>query len=198
MNIMFFDTETGGKYANEFDLLQLSYQIVSYPGFDVIKQQNFYFRREREASSEAIAINGLTDAFLYEQDLTERHVAMNEFLTDLSKCRLLVAHCLRFDTEFIYYACKETHNLPQYKQVLENMETYDTMLGTTSLCCLPFTSSRYYQNESEYKYPKLSELADFLNINKDDIKLHDSNSDVELTVRCFKKLVEMGWVILKS
>ncbi len=43
----------------------------------------------------------------------------------------------------------------------------------------------------------LCELADFLNIDRSDINLHDSNSDVTLTVRCFAHLVEMGWINLQ-
>lgn len=198
MKIMFFDTETGGKEAKEFDILQLSYQIVSFPTFEVLKQQNFYFSRDRETSCEAIAINGLTDEYLSGQMITQRNCAMKEFLIDLSECDLLVAHCLNFDKEFIYHTCRRTHYSKRFHKVFENIKTYDTMRETTSLCCLPYTAARPYQHESKYKYPKLSELAQFLNIRTDDIKLHDSKFDTTLTVRCFMKLVEIGWVNISA
>lgn len=198
MKIMFFDTETSGKEARKFEVLQLSYQIVSLPTFEVLKQQNFYFDREKKSSSEAIAINRLTDEFLSMQVITQRNHAMKEFLIDLSECDLLVAHCLNFDKDFIYYTCRRTHYSKRFNKVFENIKTYDTMKETTDLCRFPYTSPRPYQQESKYKYPKLSELANFLNIRTDDIKLHDSKFDTTLTVRCFKRLIEIGWINISS
>lgn len=197
MKIMFFDTETAGIEAAKFDILQLSYQITEYPAFKVVKQQNFYFKRERTASTEAISVNGLTDEFLANQILTPRNIAIKEFLTDLEECSLLVAHCVIFDKNFIYHTCRRTHYTRRYNKVFGRLQTYDTMRETAQLCRLPFTAPRDYQKESQYKYPRLSELADFLNINRNDINLHDSNSDVTLTFRCFAKLVEIGWINLQ-
>ncbi len=45
-----------------------------------------------------------------------------------------------------------------------------------------------------YKEPKLEELADVLGIEKSDLVLHQSSFDVELTKRCFRKIVEDGLV----
>ena len=194
IKIMFLDTETGGIEASKCDMLQLSYQIIEYPAFNIVKNQNFYFKRERPASVEAIKVNGLTDEFLAKQVLTPRNVAIREFLIDLADCTLLVGHSLQFDNDFIYHTCHRTHYTKRYNKVFNRLQTYDTMKATTNLCRLPFTASRNYQRESKYKYPRLSELADFLNIDRTDINLHDSNSDVTLTVRCFTKLVEIEWI----
>lgn len=196
MKIMFFDTETGGKEASKADILQLSYQIIEYPTFNQVKQQNFYFKRERPASTEAINVNGLTDEFLAKQITTSRNLAIKEFLTDLAECTLLVAHCIEFDKNFIYYTCRRTHYTKRYNKVFEKLQTYDTMKETADLCQLPFTSPRNYQTESKYKYPRLYQLADFLKIDRSDINLHNSNADTSLTVRCFIKLVEIGWINL--
>lgn len=197
MKIMFLDTETSGKEASKADILQLSYQVVEYPTFNVVKQQNFYFKRERPASDEAIAVNGLTDSFLAKQVLTPRNVAIKEFLIDLEECIWVVAHCIKFDKDFIYYTCRRTHYTKRYNKVFEKLQIYDTMKETANLCQLPFTVQRDYQSESQYKYPRLSQLADFLKIDRSDINLHDSNADVLLTVRCFIKLVEIGWINLE-
>lgn len=196
MKIMFLDTETSGKEATKDDILQLSYQIVDYPSFNRVKQRNFYFQRMRPASAESIGVNGLTDEFLARQVLTPRNVAIKELLTDLEECSLLVAHCIGFDTNFIYHTCRRTHYAKRYTKVLEKLQTYDTMKQTAYLCRLPFTAPRDYQNESEFKYPRLYELADFLHIDRNGINLHDSSSDVTLTIRCFVKLVEIGWIKL--
>ena len=197
MKIIFLDTETGGKEATKCDILQLSYQIVEYPAFNLVKQQNFYFKRERLASAEAIQVNGLTDEFLAKQVLTPRSTAIKEFLIDLEECSMLVAHCIGFDMDFIHYTCRRTHYTKRYNKIIGKLQTYDTMKETANLCRMPFTAPRNYQKESRYKYPRLSELADFLNIDRSDINLHDSNSDVTLTVRCFIRLVEMGWINLQ-
>lgn len=194
MKMMILDTETGGKEANKFDILQLSYQIIEYPTFSLVKQQNFYFDRQRIASEEAININGLTDDFLAQQTTTPRNIAIKEFLIDLAGCDMLIAHSLEFDKSFIYHTCRRTHYTKRYFKVFEKPKTYDTMKETAHLCCLPFTAPRPYQNECKYKYPRLSELAEFLQVDTNGIKLHDSNSDVLLTVRCFIKLVDIGWI----
>lgn len=194
--IMFLDTETGGKEAPKCDILQLSYQTIEYPSFKLVKSQNFYFKRERPASAEAIKVNGLTDEFLAKQVLSPRNVAIKEFLIDLAECSLLVGHCLQFDNDFLYNTCRRTHYTKRYNKVFKNLQTYDTMRETTTLCCMPFTAPRDYQKVSQYKYPRLSELADFLKIDRNDLNLHDSNSDVTLTIRCFAKLIEMKWIKL--
>lgn len=194
--IMFLDTETGGKEAPKYDILQLSYQIIEFPSFKLAKSQNFYFKHERPVSAEAIKVNGLTAEFLAKQVLTPRNLAIREFLIDLAECSLLVGHCLQFDNDFLYYTCRRTHYAKRYNKVSKNLQTYDTMKETTTLCCLPFTAPRDYQKVSQYKYPRLSELADFLNIDRNDLNLHDSNSDVTLTVRCFAKLIDMKWINL--
>ena len=61
----------------------------------------------------------------------------------------------------------------------------DTMKTTTNLCQLPAREGR-----CGYKWPKLIELAECLRIKTDDINLHDSSADVELTKRCFLYLLE--------
>jgi len=96
---------------------------------------------------------------------------------------LLVAHNGNFDKGFINATAeREGVAIPQWKPMI------DTMLTTTDLCKLPPRPGR-----SGYKWPKLSELADFLHVQTDDINLHDSSADVELTKRCFLHLLEKGF-----
>lgn len=64
--------------------------------------------------------------------------------------------------------------------------SYDTMKRTTSYCAIPKPFG------SGYKWPKLSELAYCLDVDYSDLTLHDSTADVELTKRCFQKLVKRG------
>lgn len=124
MNILIFDTETGGVNCYANDILQLSYLV-----------------------------NGLTEEYLATKELSDRHEALNEFIDDLLDCEVCVAHNGDFDKNFI---------------------------NATA------------QREGIYRFnwPKLIELAECLRIKTDDINLHDSSADVELTKRCFLYLLE--------
>lgn len=69
MNILIFDTETGGINCNANDILQLSYQVIDSRGFNVIKEVNHFFPWPEDKSRVqrgAIKVNGLT--YDYEQN----------------------------------------------------------------------------------------------------------------------------------
>ena len=59
------------------------------------------------------------------------------------------------------------------------------MKTTTNLCQLAAREGR-----CGYKWPKLIELPECLRIKTDDINLHDSSADVELTMRRLLYLLE--------
>lgn len=187
MKVLFFDTETSGLNPQVNVILQLSYQIVSIPNWSIDKTVNHYFpwpEERNRVSSKAIAVNGLTEKYLSTQQLSNQKTALEEFVKDKDSVQLIVAHNLEFDKKFIIAACKEN----KVKFAASGWDNvYDTMKRTTDLCRI----EKYYGYG--YKYPKLIELADYLHINYSDLKLHDSSSDVELTKRCFKTLIEIGY-----
>ena len=183
MKILIFDTETGGVNAEQNDILQLSYQIIDGGTFKVLKAVDRFFPWPEDKSrvtSGAIFVNGLTEEYLATKTLSDRADAIREFYANMQECELLVAHNGQFDKGFIdATAEREEVTTPEWKPMI------DTMLTTTDLCKLPPHPGR-----TGYKWPKLIELAEFLRINTDDINLHDSSADVELTKRCFLYLVE--------
>lgn len=65
---------------------------------------------------------------------------------------------------------------------------FDAKKSTTTYCRIP-------KRSGGYKEPKLEELAHILDIDETDIDYHQSISDVELTKRCFRKIVEEGLVL---
>lgn len=183
MKILIFDTETGGINAYANDILQLSYQIIDYGTQQVLKAVDKFFPWPEDKSRVqwgAIQVNGLTEEYLATKELSDRREAMKEFYADMDDCELIVAHNGEFDKSFIMATARRVglRRTDGWRPMIDTMKT------TTNLCKLP-SRSRY-----GYKWPKLIELAEFLNIETDDINLHDSSADVELTKRCFLYLLE--------
>lgn len=181
MKILIFDTETGGVDADANDILQLSYQIIDYGTQKVLKAVDKFFHWPEDKSrvqSGAIQVNGLTEEYLATKELSDRSEAIKEFFDDMNECEVIVAHNGEFDKKFITATAKRVglRDLNSWKPMIDTMKT------TTNLCCIPSLRG--------YKWPKLIELAEFLEIRTDDINLHDSSADVELTKRCFLYLLE--------
>ena len=186
MRILVFDTETSGLNPQWNVILQLSYQIVDSDSWAILKTVNHYFAWPEDKSKvtqEAINVNGLTEEFLGRKQLSNRKTALEEFVKDKDSCELLVAHNLEFDKKFIIASCREEG--VKYANSGWS-KSYDTMKRTTSFCQIP----KAWGNG--YKWPKLTELADCLRIDYSSIPLHDSSGDVELTKRCFERIVANG------
>ena len=182
MNILIFDTETGGVNCYANDILQLSYQVIDSRSFNVTKEVNHFFPWPEDKSRvqwSAIQVNGLTEEYLATKDLSDRHEALNEFIDDLLDCEVCVAHNGDFDKNFIN-ATAQREGIYRFNWPM----MIDTMKTTTELCRLPG------RGRGGNKWPKLIELAECLRIKTDDINLHDSSADVELTKRCFLYLLE--------
>lgn len=186
MKILIFDTETGGTNPYSNDILQLSFQIIDSDTYDVLLNANYYFpwpENKYRVQWGAIQVNGLTEEFLATQPLYDRYEILNYFIEELEDCDLCVAHNGTFDMNFIN-ATAEREGIG----AINWPPMIDTMKTTTNLCRLPARGCR-----SGYKWPKLIELAECLCIRTDDINLHDSSADVELTKRCFLHLLEKGF-----
>lgn len=191
MNILIFDTETGGINCQMNDILQLSYQVIESDSFRVVKEVNHYFpwpEDKRRVTWGAIQVNGLTEEFLATKELSNRHDALNEFIDDLIDCEVCVAHNGDFDKGFIN-ATAQREGIYRFNWPM----MIDTMKSTVDLCRLPCST-----NPSKYKWPKLIELAECLRIKTDDINLHDSSADVELTKRCFVYLLKNRFYVLRG
>ena len=183
MKILIFDTETGGLNPYRNDILQLSFQVIDGGTFNTLLESNYYFPWPEDRSRVewgAIQVNGLTEEFLATQDLYDRYEVLNFFIDELIECDLCVAHNGEFDKNFINATARQEGIYP-----FEWPPMIDTMKTTTNLCQLPARGGR-----CGYKWPKLIELAECLRIKTDDINLHDSSADVELTKRCVLYLLE--------
>lgn len=115
---------------------------------------------------------------------------------DLKKClaakiTCIVGHNIRFDVGSLLYQDirlqtelkRSTPLLPS----LRKMCTFCTMKNTVNLCKLPFKYSTY---TGRYKYPKLVELAEHLELVWDEEKAHTALYDVMITWTCFLHVCE--------
>lgn len=184
--VLVFDTETSGLDPQENDILSLSWQLVdASKDWEVLQERTCYFDWVSAArtSEEAIEVNGLTRERLAELGTMERSEGIAEFGEVLEKAQLLVAHNGVFDKNFVISLAQQENCAPVIKEIGKPM--YDTMKRMAGYCGL----RRY---NGRLKWPRLSELAYCLKIDDSDIDYHQSSADVELTKRCFVKIVETG------
>lgn len=95
---------------------------------------------------------------------------------------IIVGHNIEFDVSTLMKA--------HFSKTIFSAPRLCTMKTTVDYCKLlkPGPSSRY----KGYKWPKLFELANKLDITFDLDKFHDSKYDVEITKQCFLKLQREG------
>ena len=183
--IVVFDTETSGLNAGTNVVLSISWQVLDNK-LQKISEKTYYFdwpSDERRITDEAIYVNGLTKERLAELGTSDKAETLQEFADVITDADLLVAHNGGFDTRFIKADALEAC----VRISFQDKELWDTMHRMTNYCKIP--RGRY-----EYKWPRLSELADKLRIRQDDIDYHQSAADVEVTARCFRAIVQRGIV----
>lgn len=175
--ICFFDTETNGLNGNRDSLLSIC-MVLARPIFrddvltldevDVFKR--FYFPTE-PYNTRATNVNGLTQSVLEQhrrgQDWPD-HFCQDKksVLKFVEPAGRFVAHNISFDRNFVPF---------------DASPGFCTMHNLTDICRI----DHYYG----YKWPKLSEAVDILNVNIDDLgdNYHDAEFDVRCTMRLFEK-----------
>ena len=182
--IVIFDTETSGLCEGFNTVLSLSWQVLNSDLEKVAEESRFFDWPEEKGrvQERAIEVNGLTRERLAELGTCDKRAALQEFAEVIDGADLLVAHNGSFDLGFIQAEASEAN-----VAINLNKPMFDTMLRMTDYCQIP----GYY---GEWKWPRLAELADCLGIYTDDIDWHQSASDVEVTARCFRKIVEKGMI----
>ena len=178
---LIFDTETSGLGYTKYDILSLSWQVIDLHSWSKLSEGDVYFDWVSDDRVQPIAIktNGLTKEKLAELGTIDRAEGMKMFKEALADIDLVVAHNASFDKTFVDETVKR-ESLP----TIEWPEIFDTMKTMS----VP-------KEDGGYKNPKLEELAVVLGIEKNDLVLHQSSFDVELTKRCFRKIVEDGLVV---
>jgi len=179
-----FDTETSGIDCNHNVILSISWQVLDQDMEKVYEKTHYFDWPDDESmvTARAIEVNGLTKERLAELGTSDKVVGLQEFADAVNDADMLVAHNGSFDKKFVLAEARR-----EGVSIDMNMPMWDTMQRMTGFCAIP----GYY---GDYKWPKLIELANALRIKTDDIDWHQSAADVEVTVRCFKKIAEHGIV----
>lgn len=181
--ILVFDTETTGVDPVNDYMLSLSWQVLDGSLLKV-DEQTRYFKNPlpESAVSDALKVNGLTNKVLEELGTTDKRPALEEFLSVVKSCDLVVGHNVDFDITVVSSECKREGLDSQFLGKL----TFDTMRDTRDFCL-------YYHKPRMRKWPKLNELTQLLGIDTDDINWHKSSSDVEATARCLREIAVKGY-----
>lgn len=145
--ILFFDTETTGLFPGR--IIQLSYIMQSETG---VTSKNFFFAVEYVEPS-AVKVHGFTPEKLAVLSGGKTFSCdIDEIYDDFLAAELIVAHNVKFDIGFMIAEFTYQDRLFRYKK------EFDTMKFFTPIMKLP------RENHKGYKYPKLSELMEFLDI----------------------------------
>jgi DNA polymerase III epsilon subunit-like protein len=181
---MFFDTETTGlprcrdqAYKNPGNWPHIVSIAWIIPG---VKKEYYIIKPQWEIPQESVRIHGITyeHALKEGSDLKE---VLDKFWSDLGS-RPLIAHNLDFDLNVLVNA--ELWDLKrQYPPI---KKTYCTMELTKNILKIP--------GQYGYKFPKLSELYEFI-FKKKPEGLHNSLKDTELLVEIYYNSVELQTMI---
>ena len=100
---------------------------------------------------------------------------------------IIIGHNIEFDVSTLMKA--------HFSKTIFTSPRFCTMKSTVKYCKLFKQGSS--ANYGGYKWPKLFELANKLDITFDLDKFHDSKYDVEITKQCFLKLYENGYLSIR-
>jgi DNA polymerase-3 subunit epsilon len=173
--VVIFDVETNGLTGSS-SVLSIAAIKAVFDGKDIdaIKEifTRFYYRKPGERENrEALGVNGLTDAVIREKRggalYAEHFHADRDFAIFCDGVRHYVGHNIAFDRKFIPFPLKHC---------------FCTMRENTNIIKIP----GYYGG---FKYPRLSEAAEYYGLAPESGRLHGSDYDTRLTYEIFKKML---------
>lgn len=185
MNLIIFDTETTGLRPGQ--ICQLSYIVAQDKK---IEGKNYFFQVDYiEPGAQRVHGFSVNDLRKLSGGRDFRYYHP-EIAADFNSADRLVAHNYAFDYRFMaaeFERCNSHFTCSSY---------FCTMRHFTSICRLP-----------GYKYPKLSELVEFLGIpervirqtteelfGSQGLSAHDARYDVTATYLCYQKGLESGYL----
>ncbi len=199
--ILFFDTETTGLMPGR--IIQLTYIMVDE---SETQAKNFFFEVEYIEPS-ASAVNGFTVEKLAKLSQGNTFSCdIDEIYDDFRNADLIVAHNVGFDLKFLMAEFDYQDRRFRYNEEFDTMKFFTPIMKLTR------------SNHQGFKYPKLAELCEFLDIypyditrkvmemfGEEDVFAHDARYDTVALKLCFdegskkfEKLKEIGLKYLQN
>ena len=188
--ILFFDTETTGLFPGR--IVQLSYIMTD--GENTVAKNFFFGVSYVEPSAQAVhgfsveKLAVLSNGHTFSTDI-------DEIYDDFLSADLIVAHNAKFDIGFLIAEFNYQDRIFRYR------ESFDTMKAFTPIMKMERS------NHKGYKYPKLGEMCEFLDvypydITKKSIELfstgnvfgHDARYDTVALYLCFMEGIKRGYI----
>src|SRR6266542_1526581 len=155
-NIMIFDTETNGFpkdwKASLYDTDNWS-RVVSIawnkiaPNGQLLSSKYYLIKPDNYSiQEEATSIHGISTEMAKAKGVSLKY-AIEDFNSDISDCKCLVAHNIEFDYPTVF---AEYYRLMMNTTTLSSLKRICTMKISTDFCKIPSAKG--------YKYPKLNEL----------------------------------------
>ena len=199
MRIIVIDTETTGlplNYDNSIldlnnwpHIIQLSYIIYDISSNIIVKKYNKIIKIENHINitDDSIKLHGITREISFKHGITINQ-ALEELNKNLVNIDLIVGHNIHFDKKMILVEGIRSNIQINFTGYLDKpIPFYCTMLKSIYLCKIPFPNSKN-PNNNRFKYPKLSELINYL-FNEQPNNFHNSWVDVIYTLRAYCKLI---------
>ena len=172
------DVETNGL-GNNCSVLSCSaikYEI-NPETFAITELNRFdcYYYPVEQFNPSAIAVNGLTEKVITEKRGNANYPKHFNQDTNLEKfcdgVHRFVAHNISFETRFIPF--------------LQGNKQFCTMMTNMDIVAI-----EYFERKNEWKYPSLSETANYYGIQFNHNELHRSMYDTEITATIFTKMID--------
>ena len=151
--IIYLDTETTGLYPGQ--ICQLSYVLETKKG---VTAKNFFFSVDYVEKG-AEAVHGFSKQKL---DILSGGKTFKDFYEEIDKdlrtADLVITHNVAFDFMFLRN---------EYQRIGEDFavkESFCSMKNTTAICKMQRS------NHAGYKYPKLSEMAEYFGVTEGEIQ----------------------------
>ncbi|NME36087.1 MULTISPECIES: 3'-5' exonuclease [Fusobacterium] len=176
--LIIFDTETNGLTKNDSVLsisaIKVFYDIENEKFLkDYEEYDRYYFIKDgEEENKEAISVNGLTrneiekrrEGCSYPKFFYEDIESFKSFCEGVNH---FIGHNINFDLKYI-------------NDYMEIKYTFDTMFSNKYIIKIPCNYG--------FKNPRLSETAEFYEIDVNQYSFHSSLDDVKITAKIFRKM----------